>query len=99
MLHRFGGNGFYVLDEPEAALSPSRQMAMLTRLHQLVQQRSQFVIATHSPILMAYPHADILQIGEEGLQHVAYRDTEHDRLTRAFLEQPQRMLETLLDDD
>lgn len=99
MLHRFGGNGFYVLDEPEAALSPSRQMAMLTRLHQLVQQRSQFVIATHSPILMAYPHADILQIGEDGLQRVDYRDTEHYRLTRAFLEQPQRMLETLLGDD
>ncbi|QNH18541.1 Chromosome partition protein Smc [Xanthomonas sp. SS] len=99
MLHRFGGNGFYVLDEPEAALSPSRQMAMLTRLHQLVQQRSQFVIATHSPILMAYPHADILQIGEDGLQRVAYRDTEHYRLTRAFLEQPQRMLDALLDDE
>lgn len=99
MLHRFGGNGFYVLDEPEAALSPSRQMAMLTRLHQLVQQRSQFVIATHSPILMAYPHADILQIGEDGLQRVEYRDTEHYRLTRAFLEQPQRMLDRLLDDE
>jgi len=99
MLHRFGGNGFYVLDEPEAALSPKRQMAMLTRLHELVRQRSQFVIATHSPILMAYPDADILQIGEDGLQRVAYRDTEHYQLTRAFLEQPQRMLDTLLDEE
>jgi len=53
----FGGQGFYVLDEPEAALSPSRQLAMIARIHQLVQARSQFIIATHSPILMAYPDA------------------------------------------
>ncbi|WP_454828453.1 AAA family ATPase [Pseudoxanthomonas wuyuanensis] len=99
MLNRFGGKGFYVLDEPEAALSPSRQMAMLARLHQLVRKRSQFVIATHSPILMAYPDADILQIGTDGLQRIAYRDTEHYQLTRAFLEQPERMLDNLLADD
>ena len=57
MMHRFGGNGFYVLDEPEAALSPTRQLAMISRMHQLVRTRSQFVIATHSPILMAYPNS------------------------------------------
>ena len=64
MVNRFGGNGLYLLDEPEAALSPQRQLAMLARLHQLVQSRSQFVIATHSPILMAYPDAWIYRIGE-----------------------------------
>ena len=57
MLHRFGGNGLYILDEPEAALSPARQLAVLRRIHQLVEEHSQFIIATHSPILMAYPSA------------------------------------------
>jgi predicted ATPase len=98
MQHRFGGHGFYVLDEPEAALSPTRQLALLARLHQLVQRNSQFIIATHSPILMAYPDADILQITEDGLQPVPYRDTEHYIVTRAFLEDPQRQLDRLLGD-
>jgi predicted ATPase len=98
MRHRFGGHGLYVLDEPEAALSPTRQLALLARLHQLVQRNSQFIIATHSPILMAYPDADILQITEDGLQPVPYRDTEHYIVTRAFLEDPQRQLDRLLGD-
>ena len=53
LMNRFGGNGLYILDEPEAALSPSRQMAMISRMHDLIQDRSQFIIATHSPIIMA----------------------------------------------
>jgi len=57
LMHRFSGNGFYILDEPEAALSPTRQMSALTRLHKLVKAGSQFVISTHSPIIMAYPDA------------------------------------------
>jgi predicted ATPase len=96
MQHRFGGHGLYILDEPEAALSPTRQLALLARLHQLVQANSQFIIATHSPILMAYPEADILQITEDGLQRAAYRDTEHDIVTRAFLDNPQRQLDRVL---
>lgn len=67
MMKRLNGDGLYVFDEPEAALSPTRQLAMLTRMHQLVQARSQFVIATHSPTLMAYPDAWLYQITEEGL--------------------------------
>lgn len=98
MTHRFGGQGFYVLDEPEAALSPNRQLAMLVRMHELVGKRSQFVIATHSPILMAYPDAWIYQIGEDGLERVAYEDTEHYQVTRAFLNNPQRQLDLLLED-
>ncbi|MCF7223656.1 AAA family ATPase [Marilutibacter chinensis] len=96
MTNRFGGNGLYVLDEPEAALSPQRQLAMLARLHQLVRTNSQFVIATHSPILMAYPDACIYQIGDDGLQQVDYEQTEHYLVTRAFLANPRRQLDMLL---
>ena len=96
MMHRFSGNGLYVLDEPEAALSPQRQLAMIARLHQLVQSRSQFVIATHSPILMAYPDAWIYQIDDDGLQQIEYQQTQHYLLTKAFLSNPQRHLEQLL---
>ena len=64
--NRFCGESLYILDEPEAALSPSRQMSMITRMHELVKEGSQFIIATHSPIIMAYPHARIYQI-KEGL--------------------------------
>jgi predicted ATPase len=96
MMKRFGGHGFYVLDEPEAALSPSRQLAMIARLHQLVQSRSQFVIATHSPILMAYPDAWLYQITVEGLARIAYRDTEHYIVAKRFLNDPKTQLERLL---
>ncbi|WP_440976861.1 AAA family ATPase [Pseudoxanthomonas winnipegensis] len=96
--HRFRGNGLYVLDEPEAALSPTRQMALLARIHALVRRNAQFIIATHSPILMAYPDAEIVQIGPQGLQRVSYRETEHYLVTRAFLENPERQLHYLLGD-
>ena len=97
MMHRFGGHGFYVLDEPEAALSPSRQLAMLSRIHQLVKLRSQFVIATHSPMLMAYPNAWIYQIGANGMERVALEDTEHFVVAKRFLNDPQRQLERVLE--
>jgi len=97
MMNRFGGHGFYVLDEPEAALSPSRQLAMIVRLHELVRKRSQFVIATHSPILMAYPNAWIYQISEHGLERVRLEDTEHYVVARRFLNDPQQQLARLLD--
>jgi predicted ATPase len=95
-LKRFGGHGLYILDEPEAALSPSRQMSLLARLHQLVQQQSQFLIATHSPIIMAYPNARILQLTEEGLKPVSYTQTEYYTLTKAFLNRHEQMLEELM---
>lgn len=97
--NRFHGNGLYILDEPEAALSPSRQLSMLTRMHDLIAEKSQFIIATHSPILMAYPDAWIYQIGPKGLDRVAYEDTEHYQVTRDFLNRPERMLDVLLDRD
>ncbi len=98
MTTRFRGNGFYVLDEPEAALSPQRQLAALTRFHQLVAQDSQFVIATHSPILLAYPGATIYQLSEVGIERVDYDDAEPVTLTRAFLGAPERFLRGLLAD-
>lgn len=97
--HRFGGQGLYLLDEPEAALSPTRMMSLLALLHHLVGQGSQFVIATHSPILMAYPGARIYQLSQQGIEPVAYRETEHYQLTRRFLEAPERMLQLLFEED
>lgn len=96
MLHRFGGHGLYILDEPEAALSPSRQMAMLSQLHQLVEQNSQFIIATHSPMLLSYPFANIYEIENGELISRSYEDTEHFRITRSFLNNHQRMIEQII---
>ncbi len=95
-LNRFQANGLYILDEPEAALSPSRQLTLLARFHQLVQQNAQFLIATHSPLLMAYPDAEILWLDDVGMRPVSYTDTEHYLITRRFLENPTRMLGILL---
>lgn len=97
MLNRFGGNGLYILDEPEAALSPTRQMAMLSRMHQLVEENSQFIIATHSPILMAYPDALLLQIEDNQLIPTQYEDTEHYQVTKDFLDNHQRAIRYLID--
>ena len=94
-MDRFYGGGFYILDEPEAALSPSRQLSVLTRMHDLVRQQSQFLIATHSPILMGYPGADILLLDEDGIRRVDYEDTEHYFITREFLLNRERMLREL----
>ena len=96
--NRFGGEGLYLLDEPEAALSPSRQLTLMGQIHLLEREESQFIIATHSPILMAYPGACIYQLSEEGIQRVDYRQTEHYCLTRRFLNDPERMLRYLFAD-
>jgi predicted ATPase len=96
MNNRFGGHGFYVLDEPEAALSPTRQLAMLVRMHDLVQDKSQFIIATHSPILMSYPNAWIYQIGARGLERLEYEQTEHYLVARRFLMDPRGQVAALL---
>lgn len=91
-LHRFRGNGLYILDEPEAALSPQRQLAFLVRLHELIEQNSQFIIATHSPILLSYPHAKVIEISQNGFQEICYQDSEHYTLYKQFLENPEYML-------
>ncbi len=92
-------NGFYLLDEPEAALSPNRQLAALSAIDQLVKRGSQFIIATHSPILLAYPNAKILVFDQSGLTETAYEDTEHYAVTRDFLNHYERRLQQLLEDD
>ncbi len=97
MLNRFRGHGVYILDEPEAALSPSRQLTMMVRIHELVEQDSQFIIATHSPLLMAYPDADIFILSDQGLKRTPYEETEHYMVTRSFLENPGKMLHYLFD--
>jgi predicted ATPase len=99
LLNKFRGRGLYLLDEPEAALSPSRQLAALTAIHRLVGEQSQFIIATHSPILLAYPNAKILRFDDAGINEVAYEDTEHYAVTRDFLNHYPRRLEQLLAPD
>ncbi len=90
--HQFSDNGLFLLDEPEAALSPARQLSILSIVHQSIQLGSQYVIATHSPILLAYPDSWIYQLSDSGLERVAYDDTEQVRITRDFLAYPARML-------
>jgi predicted ATPase len=96
--YRFRGEGFYILDEPEAALSPNRQLTLLALMHDLVESRgSQFIIATHSPILMAYPCATLYCLGDEGdIRRTAYEDTDHYRLTKDFLADRDRFFRHLL---
>jgi len=99
LLHKFRGNGIYLLDEPEAALSPGRQLSALSAIHHLVQDSSQFVIATHSPILLSYPNARIILFDDSGIREVPYEETEHYVITRDFLNNYPRRLEQLLADD
>lgn len=96
--NRFKSNGLYILDEPEAALSPQGLMSLLVIMDELVKSNCQFIIATHSPILMAYPNADILQFGDYGIKKVGYKETDHYLITKQFLEGPERMMAHLLSD-
>ena len=97
--NRFGDNGLYLMDEPEAALSPQRQLQFLVLLHDYLDRGGQFVIATHSPIIMAYPDATIYQLDGAGVRPVAYEETEHYTVTRAFLANRRRSLSILLGDE
>lgn len=96
--NRFGGHGLYLLDEPEAALSPSRLLTLIGEMDALVKADSQFIISTHSPILMAFPQACIYELSGEGIRAAAYQETEHYQLTKRFLDDPERMLRYLLSD-
>ena len=96
--NRFFGNGLYILDEPEAALSPMRLLTLMAEINELVKKNSQFIIATHSPILMAFPNAQILELSQNGIKNVNYQDTEHFQVTKGFLEKPERMLHYLLEE-
>jgi predicted ATPase len=95
---RMSGDGLYLFDEPEAALSPKRQMSALVRIHDLVMEHSQFIIATHSPILLAYPHSIIYECGEHGIRPVKYEDTDIFRTTRDFLMRHEKMVAMLLEE-
>lgn len=97
-IHRFGVDGIYILDEPEAALSPLRQMSMITRIHDLVNEHSQFIIATHSPIIMAYPNSTIYELSEEGIQEKKLEETNHFQIMKQFFDDPNRMVNYLLKD-
>ncbi|WP_085993970.1 AAA family ATPase [Oceanobacillus senegalensis] len=92
---RFQGNGLYILDEPEAALSPLRQLSMLSRINELIHQGSQFIISTHSPIIMAHPDANIIELTENGMQEVRLEDTHHYSIMKQFFEDKDRLLHHL----
>lgn len=98
VMNRFKGKGLYILDEPEAALSPTRQLSLMIRINELVKNSSQFIIATHSPILLAFPNADIYEINGEGVRLTGYEETEHYAVTRQFLNNPQKMLKYLFEE-
>jgi len=97
--HKFRDHGLYILDEPEAALSPQRQLSLLARMHALVNEGSQFLIATHSPILMAFPGALIYQLSPTGIASIKYEDTEHYLITRDFLNNRERYFKHLFVDE
>src|SRR6266542_4421011 len=95
--HRFE-DGLYLLDEPEAALSPQRQLAFLGILHSLTASRiAQFIIATHSPMLLTFPGAVVLSLDGAGIRRVAFEDTEHYRITKDFLDAPERFYRHLFE--
>ena len=98
MTNRFEGRGLYIMDEPEAALSPQRLLSLLVLINDLVMRDSQFIIATHSPIVMAYPDADIILFSDRGMERVRYEETDNYRITKQFMEDPQRMIKYLLED-
>jgi predicted ATPase len=97
--HRFGGEGLFVLDEPEAALSAQSALALLSIIARAVRQGAQFVIATHSPILLACPQARIYELDDTGAHETAYDDLDAVRLTRGFLDAPDRYLRAIVEDD
>ncbi|MCI1965610.1 MAG: AAA family ATPase [Oscillospiraceae bacterium] len=97
LMNRLGGHGLYIFDEPEAALSPRRQLAMLCRIDELVKRDSQLIIATHSPILTAYPNSVIYELSAGGIHRREYEETDNFRVTKEFLNRYPRMLRELLD--
>lgn len=96
--HRFRGGGIYLLDEPEAALSPQRQLALLKVMHDLVKEGCQFIIATHSPILLGYPEATIYHFDDQ-IVEIPYEDVSHVQLTKYFLTNRAHFLQQLFEED
>lgn len=98
MRERFFGHGLYILDEPEAALSPARILALMRIMKQLVGRDSQFIISTHSPILTAFPGAVIYQLSDHGIRRTAWERTDNVLLTKRFLSSPASILNAIFDD-
>ena len=97
--NRFNSKGIYLLDEPEAALSPQRQLAFLKLMHDLVHtEGSQFIIATHSPILLGYPGATILSFDDHQIKEIDYEMTDHYQITKYFLDNRDMFLKEILED-
>ena len=97
--NRFGKNGLYILDEPEAALSPTGILRLMVRMDELVKQGSQFIISTHSPILSAFPNAEIFELSDDGITPIPYKQTSHYVITKRFLDDPNGMLKYMLEAD
>lgn len=97
--NRFFGNGLYILDEPESALSPTRLLTLMGFIGKLKKANSQFIIATHSPILMAMPDAEILSFSDFGIRPIGYTQTEHYQITKKFLDSPQKTLDMIFGED
>lgn len=94
---RFRAGGLYLMDEPEAPLSPNRQLTLIAMLKQMIDQDAQFIIATHSPILLAYPNASIYNFTGGRIEEAQYETLEHVQITRDFLNNPQAYLRHLLE--
>ena len=94
--NRFGGNGLYILDEPEAALSPRGIIRLMQNMDRLVQEDSQFIISTHSPMLLCFPDAEVYQVTDRGINSVRYQDTDHYRTTVRFLQNPESAVADIL---
>ena len=94
-----GSDGLYLMDEPEAALSPQRQLTLLLHIVKMAEKGAQFIIATHSPILLGIPDAQILAFEETGIHPVSYEETESYKITKLFVENRERMLGYLLEED
>ncbi|MCR4962752.1 MAG: AAA family ATPase [Firmicutes bacterium] len=97
--NRFSPDGLFILDEPEAAISPMRMLRLMADIHDLAKQGAQFIISTHSPVLITLPDADIIQFTDQGFEHVKYQDTEHYQVIKGFLADPERMLRILLGEE
>ncbi|MEI4770212.1 AAA family ATPase [Psychrobacillus sp. FJAT-51614] len=99
-LNRFNGRAIYLLDEPEAALSAQRQLSFLKIIHDLViEEDCQFIIATHSPIILGYPNATILSFDNGKIEEIEYEMTSHYQITKYFLDHREKFLKELLEDD
>jgi len=98
-IQNYNGKGLYILDEPEAALSPQRQLTLMIHLMDMAKDGSQFIIVTHSPILLAMPEATILSFEDGGIREISYEETESYQITKMMIENREMFLSKLLNDE